>query len=67
MYKTILITGCCGFIGYHTTLKLLQKKNVKVIGLDNINNHYDVKIKKDYIKVTTRKTGIECTSVCQPI
>jgi hypothetical protein len=27
----------------------------------------DVKIKKVYIKVTTRKTGIECTSVCQPI
>jgi UDP-glucuronate 4-epimerase len=51
MYKTILITGCCGFIGYHTTLKLLQKKNVKVIGLDNINNHYDVKIKKDRLKI----------------
>jgi len=40
----ILITGCCGFIGYHLTLKLL-KENYDVVGIDNMNNYYDVSMK----------------------
>ncbi len=44
----ILITGSAGFIGYHLTKKLL-KKNINVIGLDNINNYYDTNLKKDRI------------------
>ena len=39
-----LITGTAGFIGFHLALSLLKKGNV-VIGLDNINNYYDKKIK----------------------
>ena len=42
-----LVTGCAGFIGFHLTLKLLQNKNIKVLGIDNINNYYSIKIKKD--------------------
>ena len=45
---SILITGSAGFIGYHLTAKLL-KKNINVIGLDNINNYYDTKLKKNRI------------------
>lgn len=45
----ILVTGCAGFIGYHTTL-LLLKKNYNVIGIDNLNNYYDPKLKKDRLK-----------------
>ena len=41
----ILITGVAGFIGYHTCLKFLNK-NFKVIGIDNINDYYDIKLKK---------------------
>ena len=41
---SILITGSAGFIGYHLTEKLL-KKNINVIGIDNINNYYDTKLK----------------------
>ena len=41
----ILITGVAGFIGFHTALKLLNKKN-NVYGIDLLNNYYDVKIKK---------------------
>ena len=48
---TILLTGCAGFIGFHTAKKLLKKK-IKVIGIDNLNNYYDVKLKKKSIKVT---------------
>ena len=42
---TILVTGCAGFIGLHTTLALLQKGQ-KVIGIDNLNNYYDPKLKE---------------------
>ncbi len=45
----ILITGAAGFIGYHLTKKFLNKK-IKVIGIDNVNNYYDVNLKKDRIK-----------------
>ena len=44
----ILITGVAGFIGYHVAKKIL--KNNKVIGIDNINNYYDVNLKKNRIK-----------------
>lgn len=40
----ILVTGSAGFIGYHLALKLLQRGD-EVIGLDNINNYYDVNLK----------------------
>jgi len=45
MKKTILITGSAGFIGFHTAQKLLAKK-YQVIGVDNLNSYYDVKLKK---------------------
>ena len=40
-----LVTGCAGFIGMHLTMSLL-KKNKSVIGIDNMNNYYDVYLKK---------------------
>ena len=49
MNKNILITGAAGFIGFHLCQKLL-KNNYKVIGLDNINNYYDINLKKKKIK-----------------
>ena len=45
-----LITGTAGFIGFHLALFLLKKGNV-VIGLDNINNYYDKKIKLDRLNL----------------
>lgn len=42
----VLITGNAGFIGYHLSMRLL-KEGHKVIGLDNINDYYDVKLKSD--------------------
>lgn len=41
----ILITGCAGFIGMHTTLKCLQD-NHEVIGIDNLNAYYEVTLKE---------------------
>ncbi len=41
----ILITGAAGFIGMHTTLKLLARGD-EVIGVDNLNDYYEVSLKK---------------------
>ncbi len=43
---SVLITGSAGFIGYHLSKKLLND-NIHVHGVDNLNNYYDVKLKKD--------------------
>ncbi|GET33967.1 hypothetical protein PbJCM13498_28300 [Prolixibacter bellariivorans] len=43
-YMKILITGSAGFIGFHLVQKLLKDKN-QVVGLDNINDYYDVSLK----------------------
>lgn len=42
--KKILVTGAGGFIGYHLSEKLL-KKGYEVIGIDNLNDYYDVNLK----------------------
>ncbi len=48
--ETILVTGAAGFIGFHTTKKLLELGN-KVVGIDNLNDYYDVKLKKERLKL----------------
>ena len=46
----IIVTGCAGFIGFHVTSNLLKKK-FKIIGIDNINDYYDPKLKKNRLKL----------------
>ena len=43
--KIYLITGSAGFIGFHLSKKILSK-GFKVIGVDNLNNYYDIQLKK---------------------
>lgn len=45
----ILITGCAGFIGFHVCLNLLKNKN-EIYGIDNLNEYYDLQLKKDRLK-----------------
>lgn len=42
----ILVTGVAGFIGMHTALKLLARGD-EVVGIDNLNDYYDVQLKYD--------------------
>ncbi len=52
----ILITGCAGFIGYHTCLKYLSSKRNIVVGLDSLNSYYSTKLKKDRLKELKKKS-----------
>lgn len=56
----ILVTGTAGFIGYHLTKVLLERGN-EVVGLDNINDYYDVNLK--YARLAT--TGIEKNKIAE--
>jgi UDP-glucuronate 4-epimerase len=47
--KSVLVTGCAGFIGSHLTDALL-KRDYKVIGIDNFDSFYSREIKKDNLK-----------------
>ena len=49
--KTILVTGAAGFIGSNLVLELLRTVSpVKIVGIDNMNDYYDVSIKEYRLK-----------------
>ncbi len=50
----ILVTGTAGFIGYHLAKRLLERGD-EVVGIDNINDYYDVRVKYGRLK----ETGID--------
>jgi nucleoside-diphosphate-sugar epimerase len=48
MNQTILITGVAGFIGHALAERILKtENNVRVVGIDNLNDYYDVSLKHD--------------------
>ena len=51
----ILVTGAAGFIGYHLCNYLDKKKNYKIVGIDNFNSYYDVKLKINRKKKFNKK------------
>ncbi len=48
--KKILVTGAVGFIGFHLSKSLLED-NIKVVGIDNINDYYDTSLKNNRLKI----------------
>ncbi|MDY7965611.1 NAD-dependent epimerase [Bacillus thuringiensis] len=54
----ILVTGAVGFIGFHLTKRLLAQ-DIKVIGVDSINDYYDILLKKDRLKILKKNDNFE--------
>lgn len=48
--STVLVTGAAGFIGFHLSKKLCQD-GYTVLGIDNLNDYYDVRIKKSRLEI----------------
>lgn len=42
----VLVTGAAGFIGYHVARRLAETKKCEVLGIDNLNDYYDVALKR---------------------
>lgn len=56
--KTVLVTGVAGFIGSNLAKRLLKDySNIKVIGIDNMNDYYDVRLKEERLKELSNKTS----------
>ena len=56
MNKKILITGSAGFIGFHLCKKLISN-GFQVIGIDNINDYYDIGLKKKRLDILTQSSN----------
>jgi UDP-glucuronate 4-epimerase len=50
----ILVTGVAGFIGFHVSQRLLARGDT-VIGLDSVNNYYDVRLKEDRLAMLAKQ------------
>lgn len=58
MMKKILVTGAAGFIGFHLSQKLLAMGET-VIGIDSLNNYYDVNLKQARLDQLTNQKGFQ--------
>lgn len=49
--KTVIVTGAAGFIGSNLSKRLLKEvEKIQVVGIDNMNDYYDVRIKEERLK-----------------
>ena len=47
----ILVTGAAGFIGFNFISSIIQNKKFKIVGIDNLNNYYDVSLKRKRLRI----------------
>ena len=50
MKKTVLVTGSAGFIGANLVKELIKTTDYEIIGVDNLNDYYDVALKEYRLK-----------------
>ena len=66
--KTVFVTGAAGFIGSNLVIELMKTvKNIKIVGIDNMNDYYDVSIKEyrlgEIEKLAAEKDSCEWTFI----
>jgi UDP-glucuronate 4-epimerase len=54
--ELILVTGAAGFIGFHLSRALCQQ-GLQVVGVDNLNNYYDIKLKESRLGILQETQG----------
>jgi nucleoside-diphosphate-sugar epimerase len=61
--QKVLVTGAAGFIGMHTSQVLLARGD-QVVGIDNLNDYYDVQLKLDRLaRLTPHEAGLPSTEI----
>lgn len=55
----ILVTGAAGFIGFHLCKILLQLNGNAIVGIDNLNNYYDVRLKKARLAILEKEKNFK--------
>ena len=56
MSKNIIVTGSAGFIGFHLCKKLIEL-GINTIGIDNVNNYYDTKLKNKRLEILNENSS----------
>ena len=56
--KRVLLTGAAGFIGFHLADRLLEtEKDITVLGVDSLNDYYDIELKNERLRILQEKHG----------
>jgi len=64
----ILVTGSAGFIGFHLIRSLLKLDNISVVGIDSINDYYDINLKYSRLnELGIKRSGILYNSVVESL
>lgn len=58
--RTVLVTGAAGFIGYHVVRRLAER-SYDVVGLDNLNDYYDVGLKRSRLRALQKLSSFSFT------
>jgi UDP-glucuronate 4-epimerase len=59
---TILVTGAAGFIGFHLSRRLASE-GYQVLGVDNMNEYYDVNLKRSRLQILKSLPGFSFTEI----